>query len=193
MQFHCRSGRRDSIPQQRVDWLGVWFEVDYITPFTDKVNVIVGVFVSIATYMFGSHWGLFCAYLLLNVIDWVTGWLKSAIAGKVSSSRGLKGIIKKVGYWIMIAIAFGMSAVFIEIGEIIEVDLGITILLGWFVLLSLIVNELRSILENFVEAGYKVPTVLTNGLEVVKNTVDNITGGSSKEKEDGAHDEQSHV
>lgn len=93
----------------------------------------------------------------------------------------------------MIAIAFGMSAVFIEIGEIIEVDLGITILLGWFVLLSLIVNELRSILENFVEAGYKVPAVLTNGLEVVKNTVDNITGGSSKEKEDEAHDEQSHV
>ena len=79
----------------------------------------------------------------------------------------------------MIMVAFGASAVFIEIGKAIGVDLGITTLLGWFVLASLIINEIRSILENFVEAGYNVPTILVKGLEVADKVVnkDNDSGG----------------
>ena len=55
----------------------------------------------------------------------------------------------------MITFAFMIAAGLIEIGEIIGVDLQITTLLGWFVLASLIVNEARSICENFVEAGFQ--------------------------------------
>lgn len=153
----------------------------YVAPFIDKCNTFVGIVVAVATYVFGQHWWLFGAYLLLNIGDWITGWLKSAIAGKTSSAKGLKGVIKKIGYWIMIAIAFGMSAIFIEAGLIIGVDLGVTVIFGWFVLVSLIVNELRSILENFVEAGYKVPRILTVGLEAVENKIDAIVD----ELEDG--------
>ena len=47
-----------------------------------------------------------------------------------------------------------------------RIDLGVTKLLGWFVLASLTINELRSIVENFVEAGYNVPAILTTGLEI---------------------------
>lgn len=71
----------------------------------------------------------------------------------------------------MIMVAFGASAIFIEIGKAIGIDLGITTLLGWFVLASLIINEIRSILENFVEAGYNVPNILVNGLEVADKVV----------------------
>ena len=61
--------------------------------------------------------------------------------------------LKKLGYWLMIMVAFGAGAVFIEIGNSIGIDLGITTLLGWFVLASLIVNEIRSICENFGGSG----------------------------------------
>ncbi len=71
----------------------------------------------------------------------------------------------------MIMVAFGASAVFIEIGKVIGVNLGITTLLGWFALASLIINEIRSILENFVEAGYNVPVVIVKGLEVADKVV----------------------
>ena len=71
----------------------------------------------------------------------------------------------------MILVAFAASAVFIEIGNTLGMDLGITTLLGYFVLASLLVNELRSILENFVEAGFNVPTILTKGLEVADKVV----------------------
>ena len=68
-------------------------------------------------------------------------------------------------------VAFGASAVFIEIGKTIGVDLQVTTLLGWFVLASLLINEIRSILENFVEAGLNVPVVLIKGLEVADKLV----------------------
>ena len=71
----------------------------------------------------------------------------------------------------MIAVAFGASAVFVEIGATLGINLEITVLLGWFVLASLIVNELRSILENFVEMGYNVPRILTKGLEVADKAI----------------------
>lgn len=71
----------------------------------------------------------------------------------------------------MIMVAFGASAVFIEIGKTIGVDLQVTTLLGWFVLASLLINEIRSILENFVEAGLNVPVVLIKGLEVADKLV----------------------
>lgn len=71
----------------------------------------------------------------------------------------------------MIMVAFGASAIFIEIGKTIGFDLGVTTLLGWFVLASLLVNEIRSIIENFVEAGFNVPTILIKGLEVADKAV----------------------
>ena len=100
------------------------------------------------------------------------------MAGKENSVKGWKGVLKKIGYWLMIMVAFGASAVFIEIGEAIGIDLGVTTLLGWFVLASLIINEIRSILENFVEAGYNVPSILVKGLAVA----DKVVNQEDKEK-----------
>lgn len=139
--------------------------------YMDTYNAIVGGIVAILSFVFGEHWILFAIFLLFNVADWLTGWMKSRMAGKENSVKGWQGVLKKLGYWLMILVAFAASAVFIEIGNTLGMDLGVTTLLGYFVLASLIVNELRSILENFVEAGYNVPTVLVKGLEVADKVV----------------------
>lgn len=137
----------------------------------DGYNAITGAIVAILSFVLGEHWILFAAFLLLNVADWITGWMKSRMTKKENSVKGWKGVLKKLGYWIMIAVAFGAAAIFIEIGAVIGVDLGITTLLGWFVLASLLVNEIRSIVENFVEAGFNVPIVLVKGLEVADKAI----------------------
>lgn len=139
--------------------------------YMDTYNAIVGGIVAVLSFVFGEHWLFFALFSLLNVIDWLTGWMKSRIAGKENSVKGWKGVLKKLGYWLMILVAFAASAIFIEIGNTIGIDLGVTTLLGFFVLASLCVNELRSVVENFVEAGYDVPTVLVKGLEVANKMV----------------------
>lgn len=137
----------------------------------DTYNAITGAIVAILSYVLGEHWFLFVAFLGLNIADWITGWMKSRINKKENSMAGWKGVLKKLGYWLMIMVAFGASAVFVEIGKAIGIDLGITTLLGWFVLASLLINEIRSICENFVEAGYNVPVILVKGLEVADKVV----------------------
>lgn len=139
--------------------------------YMDSYNAVVGAIVAVLTMFFGKHWPLFALFLLLNAVDWITGWMKSYINKKENSVKGWKGVLKKIGYWLMILVAFVSSYIFIDIGNVLGIDLGITTLLGWFVLASLLVNELRSIIENFVEAGYNVPKVLTNGLEVANKVI----------------------
>ena len=147
---------------------------------TDSYNAFVGTIIAAITMVLGEHWYIFAAFLLLNIIDWLTGWMKSRINGVENSTAGWKGVLKKIGYWLMIAVAFAIAAALIEVGEVIGIDLGITTLLGWFVLASLIVNEARSIVENFVEAGYDVPKVLTTGLQVAD---EKLNGSDEKEEE----------
>lgn len=145
----------------------------------DAYNAIVGTVIAILTMFLGEHWFLFAVFLLLNVIDWITGWMKSRINRKENSVKGWKGVLKKLGYWMMIFFSFLISSGLIEIGTVIGIDLGITTILGWFVLASLIVNEARSIVENFVESGYNVPEILISGLEVA----DKLVNKEEREKE----------
>lgn len=148
--------------------------------YMDTYNAFIGTIIAVLTMVLGEHWYIFAAFLLLNIIDWLTGWMKSRINGVENSTAGWKGVLKKIGYWLMIAVAFAIAAALIEVGEVIGIDLGITTLLGWFVLASLIVNEARSIVENFVEAGYDVPKVLTTGLQVAD---EKLNGSDEKEEE----------
>ena len=107
----------------------------------------------------------------MNVVDYITGCMKSAINHKINSNKGWIGVLKKLGYWIMIVVAFTFSAFLVEIGEMLGVDFHVTTLLGWFVLASLCINEVRSIIENLVQCGYNVPNVLTKGLEVADKII----------------------
>lgn len=139
--------------------------------YMDTYNAVTGGIIAFLSLVFGEHWILFALFLLFNIVDWLTGWMKSRIAKKENSVKGWKGVLKKLGYWLMILVAFAATSVFVEIGNTIGIDLGITALLGYFVLASLLVNEIRSIIENFVEAGFNVPSILTKGLEVADKVI----------------------
>lgn len=160
------------------------------SPLTDKINMIVGMVVAIFSYVLGERWYLFLGFLLANVFDYVSRWIAARITGTESSQKGWIGVLKKLGYWMMIAVGFGMGAVFIELGNTIGVNLEITTFIGWYVLASLFFNEIRSILENLVDAGIEVPYVLTKGLEISNKAFDVATKGrdqpnQNKEKEEG--------
>lgn len=137
----------------------------------DTYNAMVGAVVAVLSYVLGPHWFLFALFLGLNIIDWLTGWIKAKITGSESYKTGLIGILKKFAYWMVVIASFSLSAAFVEVGKIIDMNLGVTTLLGWFVLASFLVNEGRSICENFVEMGVEVPKVLVKGLQVANKVV----------------------
>lgn len=160
----------------------------------NEINRIGGIIIAFLSYFLGEHWVVFAAFLLLNVGDWITGWMKAHMNKVENSTAGWKGVMKKLGYWIMIMLAFGMSSLFIRIGETIGVDLHVSTLLGWFVLGNLIVNEIRSIIENFVEMGYHIPAVLITGLKVANATLgetenEEVKTSNFKEDEKGENNE----
>ncbi len=140
--------------------------------FIDTYNAAVGAMVAVLSAIFGVYWYLFAGYLLLNILDWITGWYKARRKKQESSYVGLKGIVKKTGYWVIILVAFLIPALFVHLGkDLLGVDLGFLTLLGWFTLAALLVNEFRSILENLVECGTYVPDFLIRGLAVTEKLI----------------------
>lgn len=142
-----------------------------------KMNLLWGGCVTLATAILGDHWYLFVAFLLLNIVDYITGICKAKYFGLENSCEGLKGILKKLGYWVCIAIAFFVSVAFADMGKVIGYDLGFTQVFGWFTLATFIINEIRSILENLVLMDVEVPSFLVKGLEVAKKKIEerNVT------------------
>ena len=140
--------------------------------FVDRYNAIVGGVAAVLTAILGTYWYLFAGYLVLNILDWLTGWHRAVVLHQSSSDKGIKGIIKKTGYWVIICVAFLIPSLLIGLGrDLINTDLSFLTLLGWLTLAMLIVNEARSILENLVETGYNVPDFLVKGLEVTAKMI----------------------
>jgi len=141
----------------------------------NKASSIIGSIFSALTTLFGIEWFLFLGYLILNILDYITGTIKSKIKKTESSSRGLFGIIKKISYWILILISFLISFLLVELGIKINLNLEFIMLFGWFTLACLIVNESRSIIENLIEIGIDVPNFLISGLNIYNNILEKKT------------------
>lgn len=150
----------------------------------EKINFLWGGAVAILSMVFGDFWFLFFAFAILNVVDYITGWIKAYYFGIENSAKGLRGIIKKLGYWIVIAIAFFVAQAFTQLGDNIGIDLGLSNFIGWFTLATFIINEIRSVLENLVEIGVVVPDWLVKGLEIAGKKIDDIAGKDDKNDSD---------
>lgn len=140
----------------------------------NKINILGGLSVTAFTAIFGQYWFLFAGFLFLNMIDYFTGWAKAKFYNKNESSAvGAKGILKKVLYWFVIAIAFFISFSFIRMGNILNLNISLdfVILFGWFTLSTYFINELRSIIENLIEMDVNIPIWLIKGLDIAEKAI----------------------
>lgn len=157
--------------------------------FIDWYNTIAGAVVAALTVIFGTYWYLFAGYMMLNILDWLTGWYKSSRRHEESSMVGLKGILKKTGYWAIILVAFMMPDMFIKLGrDALGMDLSFLMMVGWLTLAMLLVNEVRSILENLVECGYEVPEVLIKSLAITEKLMKAQAEAALHTDEGGSND-----
>lgn len=141
-----------------------------------------------AVNVFVKYWYILAIYVVFNFLDWLTGSLKAIKLKQVSSYLGIRGLLKKLGYWIVISISFIFSSVFVIMGDtILDIDLSIMYTLGWFTFGVLFINEIISILENLVALNIKVPNILIRSLriteDILNNTAEHILDKSNQKDE----------
>lgn len=125
--------------------------------------------------------------ILVMLLDWITGMSKAWIHGDLSSRVGAMGIVKKLGYIVIVAVS-GVMDWLISYGlQSIGVDYKLPFLFAAIVMVWLIINELISILENVAEIGGPTPPFITNLLSKLKNTVEE-KANVADEKEVDIHD-----
>ena len=147
-------------------------------------NMAVGSAVAFLSCLLGQYWYLFMAFLLLNIIDEITGLIKSKIYNKISSVEGAKGAFRKVGYWIAIAVAFLIPETLCSmLNDALGINAEFLLLFGWFTLATFMVNEARSVIENLVQIGVEVPEFLIKGLEITEKLIEDSVNDKIPKKD----------
>ena len=122
------------------------------------INFINGTLATTLVYFLGGWDIALQTLIIVIVLDYITGLLKAIANKKINSTVGLKGIIKKVGYLVIVAVAVLLDRIAGNTGAI------RTLVIYFFV-----ANEGISILENWGGMGLPLPQKLIDTLEQLKN------------------------
>lgn len=112
----------------------------------------------------------------LNFTDYITGILASKRRNeKVTSDKGLWGIIKKVGMWILVGLGCAMDILINYAGQYVGLTIKLPFVVATIVAVWLICNEIISILENLLDIGVAMPPFLMPLARMIKGQVEDKT------------------
>lgn len=121
--------------------------------------------------------------LAVMLVDYATGMAKAWTTKTLSSRTGIRGILKKVGYLVIVLVAAVIDWLLLDA----LVDLGVTVKLDFLfsllVTVWLIINELISILENVAAIGAPVPDFLVKLSKRLQQAVANRAAASAETEE----------
>ena len=121
-----------------------------------NINLIGSVFI----FLVGGLDNLFITLLIFVALDYLTGVIKAIYKKKLNSKLGLKGILKKLGYIVIVVVATLFDYL---IGDN-------TMAVRSLVIYFFISNEAISILENWAMMGLPLPNKI---FQVFENLKDN--------------------
>lgn len=122
------------------------------------ISFITGTLATTLVYFLGG-WDIALQLLItVVVLDYITGVLKAIYNKKVNSTISFKGIVKKIGYFILVALAVLLDNITGGTGAI------RTLVIYFFV-----ANEGISIVENWGAMGLPLPQKVIDTLEQLKN------------------------
>lgn len=127
-------------------------------------DIICSILAGIGTglvYLWGGFDVAMQCLLIAIALDYVSGIIKAFVLKQLSSTVGFKGILKKVGILVVVALAVLIDRVTGESGAI------RTLVIYYFV-----ANEGLSIIENAGKAGLPIPHSIKEALEALKKQGD---------------------
>lgn len=130
----------------------------------DKITTIKAFFATLGAWL-GVKLGILGPILLMllavEITDYGTGMLSAKYLGKWNSRTGIWGIVKKLLYAIIVAIAMICDWCILEVAEQLGIAIPIGTFFGLLTSLWLIFNEIISIMENLAKMETKLPPFLS--------------------------------
>lgn len=127
-------------------------------------DIICSIIAGIGTgliYLWGGFDVAMQCLLIAIALDYVSGIIKAFVLKQLSSTVGFRGILKKVGILVVVALAVLIDRVTGESGAI------RTLVIYYFV-----ANEGLSIIENAGKAGLPIPHSIKEALQALKRQGD---------------------
>lgn len=125
------------------------------------VNNAISVVLTTFVYLVGGIDVAMKSLLIVIVIDYITGVMSAIYNKKLNSTIGLKGILKKFSYLIIVSLSVILDRIVGDTGAI------RTLIIYFFV-----ANDGISIVENIGKMGVPLPKKLTEVLEQLRNKGD---------------------
>ena len=129
------------------------------------VNNAISVVLTTFIYLVGGIDVAMKSLLIVIVIDYITGVMSAIYNKKLNSTIGLKGILKKFSYLIIVSLSVILDKIVGDTGAI------RTLIIYFFV-----ANDGISIVENIGKMGVPLPKKLTEVLEQLRNKGDEESG-----------------
>ena len=129
------------------------------------INNAISVVLTTFIYLVGGIDVAMKSLLIVIVIDYITGVMSAIYNKELNSTIGLKGILKKFSYLIIVSLSVILDRIVGDTGAI------RTLVIYFFV-----ANDGISIVENIGKMGVPLPKKLTEVLEQLRNKGDGKSG-----------------
>ncbi|MCI8355193.1 MAG: phage holin family protein [Lachnospiraceae bacterium] len=145
---------------------------------------VAGITSGVTAWLFARMGVLLYVIIILAAamaIDYITGMLASKSEAidhpdnpeyGWNSRKGAKGIIKKVGYLCVIAVAMMVDYTILRVASEIGMEIELKAFFGIMVAVWYLLNEALSIIENAGRMGAPVPDSLRQYIAVLKNKIE---------------------
>ncbi len=110
--------------------------------------------------------------VIAMLVDYITGITSAYINRELSSKVGLRGIVKKISYMALVAVAMGADYLIYGGFSAINIQINYDLWFSVLVTIWLVINEMISILENLVKIGVPIPGFLTKLIGKLKTEAD---------------------
>lgn len=122
------------------------------------ISDVISVLLTTIVYVLGGWDVALISMVIVVIIDYITGVASAFYNKKLSSKKGLKGIIKKFCYFLVVALAV-----------VIDNLLGQSGIIRTLVIYFFVANDGLSVIENMAEMDIKLPKKLIDALEELRH------------------------
>lgn len=126
----------------------------------NKETICIGAIGGLTAYIYNLPYELLILWCSLMVLDIITGIIKAAKKGELSSSIMKHGLLKKAGE---LSIMFSLLII-----QRVAIISGIDLPIGNVIVGAFAFKEMFSIVENYLSMGGKLPNIVANWLKITK-------------------------